>query len=77
MTDPTIFLMILIAFLFGAGIIHEAFWILDAFVCFYAMEAFSVDFPSPSMIPFVFLAFGMILLVVAIARMKVSGGRVR
>ena len=63
----------------GAGTFHPAFWILSAMISFVASVSLTVDFPPPSMIPFVFVAYGLMVLIVAVARIMVgdTSGRQR
>ena len=75
----TITVLASIVFFFFAGTFHPAFWILSAMISFVASVSLTVDFPPPSMIPFVFVAYGLMVLIVAVARIMVgdTSGRQR
>jgi len=74
--EPTL-LQLIVAFTvifitFIAGIIHEVFWILSSLLCFYAASVLTVLFPN-TMWALAMVGFGMILLVLSVAR--IAGNR--
>jgi len=59
----------LIVFLFAVGIVHPVFWFLCVFVSLISIDVFTALYPD-TMWAFVFLAFGIMLLVVTIGRIS-------
>jgi len=68
LTLPVIVLIIII-FLFVVGVIHPVFWFLCVFVSLYSTYIFTAEFPN-TLWAFIFLSFGIMLLVVTMARIS-------
>jgi hypothetical protein len=75
MLDETIIVFAFVALTFAAGLLHEGMWYFCAFVSMYAIVPLTVDFPAPSMIPFIALIFGILVLVMSIARTAMGRNR--
>ena len=67
---------ILVSLLFMAGLVHVIFWFLDIFALLYLVGLLNVDFPSPSLVPYIVLVLAVLLLLASVARIA-SGGKVR
>lgn len=60
-------ILFLIVFLFAVGIVHPIFWFLCSFVSFLGAATFTIQYPD-TLWAFVFVVFGVMLIVVTIAR---------
>ena len=75
--DLGILVVFLIVFLFAAGIVHPIFWLLCAFVSMLSTSVFNDLYPD-TLWSFVFLIFGIMLIVVTWQRISDPDGfRVR